>query len=413
MQRLVYSPSAKVWVKTDTGVVDLSPYVTECSVARHINDISKAEVHFRNPKVLKDGKPRFMFTEHENNGKIGPLFHPMDPITIVLERIAGRPIQVFTGYCDTTPYVQLFPGIARITASCTLKRLNHTYWDPGLNFVRQFMNAYGWQLRVNDGLAVNEELATRNEDPEQVPSQSVKLEDSSIGSLLYAVLNEIGGWNNDNIYIQPLPKNIAQIITKLFDELAANNAAANSEVAKFVKDIVGVGGFGALSNQPQSDAAAPGGPSPILPANAPSFIQSLKAEADRIANAPSEYQSDRGERAGNELTNIPKTSDGKLIFDCSSFVSYMINFIGKLGVDYAPASPFFTTWAEPGEGQYLTVWARGPAGPRGHVFLEFNQINAPNRFIGTTGSATAGHTVAWHSQPSDINTYTPRHIRGF
>lgn len=238
MDRLVYSPSIKAWIKTDTGIVDLSPYIVNCRVERRVSDVSKAELEFRNPKVSKDGKPRFLFTEHEVDGKILPVFHPMDPITIVLERIAGRPIQVFTGYCDSVPDVQLFPGTAKITASCTLKRLLYTYWDPALPFVVDFMKAHGWNLDNSTGLA-----GTMQTDNQKI-SKTNKLNDSNIGDLLYGVLNEIGGWNDKNIYIQPLPENIESTVVNLFNEITKDNEKVNKEITKFIRDIVGNGSYG-------------------------------------------------------------------------------------------------------------------------------------------------------------------------
>lgn len=248
MDRLVYSPSVKCWVKSDFGVIDLSPYITDCKIERKINDISKLEVVFRNPKVLQGGKPRFLFTERvQSDGNVGPVFHPMDPITVILERIAGRPIQAFTGYCDAVPYVQLFPGVTRITASCTLKRLEYTYWDPALKFVKDFMQEYGWILDANGtvkrGGSGNEKPSKESIDVLNT-IKTTNLNDGSIGHLLYAILNEVGGWNNKNIYIQPLPKNINSIVANLFDQNMKDNEKVNEEVAKFIRDIIGNGQFG-------------------------------------------------------------------------------------------------------------------------------------------------------------------------
>ena len=266
MKRLVYSPSVKIWVKTDFGVVDLSPHITECRIQRKVNDLSSLDVVFRNPKVLQDNKPRFLFTQRvQKDGNIGPVFHPMDPITVVLERIAGKPIQAFTGYCDTVPYVQLFPGTARLTASCTLKRLNYTYFDPGLPFVMDFMNQYGWQLGgdgiVRRGGAGNDGTADPTTTDSQISKaiKSTNLNDSSIGYLLYAALNEIGGWDNKNVYIQSLPDNIAQIVGKLFDEFAKDNKDVNKEIVKFVKEIIGNGDFGKLYPNASTASGGTGG----------------------------------------------------------------------------------------------------------------------------------------------------------
>jgi hypothetical protein len=254
MKRLVYSPSVKAWVKTDFGVIDLSPYITHCDIQRKIDDVSKLRIAFRNPRVNDNGKPRFMFTEKvRDDGSIGPVFHPMDPITVSMERIAGKPIQVFTGYCDTVPYVQLFPGTGTITASCTLKRLQHTYWDPSLPFVQEFLRAYGWFLG-GDGTVKNpgtlevpaeeKRLAKLIESGNYKAIGNISLNDGSIGNLLYAVLNEIGGWDSSNIYIQSLPDNLSSVVAKLMSEFTEENKKLNQEITEFFHTLVGSGDFG-------------------------------------------------------------------------------------------------------------------------------------------------------------------------
>jgi hypothetical protein len=245
MKRLVYSPSVKIWIKSDTGTVDLSPYIVSCRIDRKIDDVSMAEIEFRNPRVNDNGKPRFMFTEHDVDGKILPVFHPMDPITISMERIAGKPIQVFTGYCDSTPDVQLFPGTAKITASCTLKRLKHTYWDPSLPFVSDFLKEYGWELNPSNGQVQKHDAIQLDN---QKLSKSVNLNDGSIGNLLYAVLNEIGGWDNSNIFIQSLPEGITSIIAKIYENMMDENAKLNQEVSEFFSTLVGSGSFGTATS---------------------------------------------------------------------------------------------------------------------------------------------------------------------
>jgi len=243
MKRLIYSPSVNVWVRTDTGVFDLSPYVTNFTIDRRVNQVSSASISFRNPKVPDSkGKERFLFTEHPSNSAngqttYGPMFHPMDPIIITMTRLKGRPVQVFTGYCDTVPYVQLFPGVTTLTASCTLKRLLYTFWDPALPFVRDFMNKTGWQVSPN-GTAYNE-----------VPKNTGNLNDSSIGYLLYKVLEDVGGWDPDNIYIQELPgKNIGQLVTNLYKEVEKEEASSIKDFHNFLKDIIGKSAYGSLTS---------------------------------------------------------------------------------------------------------------------------------------------------------------------
>jgi len=241
MKRLVYSPSINVWIKSDSGVFDLSPYIIGFNIDRRINATSYARIQFRNPKV--DNK--MLFTEHEINGSIGPMFHPMDPIIITLTRLKGRPIQVFTGYCDTTPYVQLLPGNAELTASCTLKRLQYTYWDPALPFVRDFMNKTGWSVTA-EGTAFNTDNRFNG-----------SLHDGSIGYLLHQILKEIGGWNDKNIYIQELPsEQISEIVKKLYSDTAKENASSIKEFHEFLHQIIGASAYGSAGGS-EPDTGSP------------------------------------------------------------------------------------------------------------------------------------------------------------
>lgn len=255
MKRLVYSPSVNAWVKTDTGVFDLSPYVTDCSIDRRVNSVSFAKLTFRNPKIPdlhNPKKQRFLFTEHvRDDGSIHPMLHPMDPIIITMTRLKGRPIQVFTGFCDTTPYIQLYPGTAELTASCTLKRLQYTYWDPALPFVQEFMLANGWVI-TKSGTALNPSAEQRNQD-----KINKELNDTSIGFLLYKILKEVGGWDKNDIYIQGLPPKIGQLVAKLYQDTEKENTQSIKDFHDFLHQILGASAYGSLAS---SSAAGANGP---------------------------------------------------------------------------------------------------------------------------------------------------------
>jgi hypothetical protein len=245
MKRLVYSPSINAWVKTDTGVFDLSPYVTDCTIDRRVNSVSFARLTFRNPKIPDPTNPkkqRFLFTEHvRDDGSIHPMLHPMDPIIITMTRLKGRPIQVFTGFCDTTPYIQLYPGTAQLTASCTLKRLQYTYWDPALPFVQEFMLANGWVI-TKSGTALNPSAEQRRRGAEG------ELSDSSIGFLLYQILQQVGGWDQSDIYIQGLPPKIGKLVARLYQDTAKEEAQSIKDFHDFLHDLVGASHYGSLGS---------------------------------------------------------------------------------------------------------------------------------------------------------------------
>ena len=242
MKRLVYSPKVYAFVKADSGIIDLSPFITDCSVNRQVNAVSSASITFRNP-----GRK---FT----NGKNGPTFHPMDPIVIFMKRLHNRPVQVFTGYCDTTPYYQLRPGQATISASCTLKRLLHTYWDPGLPFVSRVLSQRGWAMYngslgnvaagISNGGNNNDDNNDNNDDNNRDDRNQdvVPATDGSIGALLYDVLLYIGNWHPDTIYIENLPEDLYEGAEALLGDINEANKEAQRQWKQLMKQIIGDGG---------------------------------------------------------------------------------------------------------------------------------------------------------------------------
>jgi lysophospholipase L1-like esterase len=138
MKRLVYAPRAYVFVKDSTGKIhNLTHYVVSGNVDRLLDQVSTASVTLRNPNHL--------FTTHlEGDEVVEARFSPMDPVTIYLRRVRNRAVRVFTGFLDDVPYLQLFPGTVTLKASCTLKRLLHTYFDPALPYTQSFLTSYGW-----------------------------------------------------------------------------------------------------------------------------------------------------------------------------------------------------------------------------------------------------------------------------
>ena len=108
-ERLVYSPKAYVYIKNiREEIMDLSEYVIAGEVSRLVDQVSTAKITLRNPDRIFTRPPEVAF-------------HPMDPITIFLERTPGHPVQVFTGFLNKTPYYQMRPGPITLEASCTLK----------------------------------------------------------------------------------------------------------------------------------------------------------------------------------------------------------------------------------------------------------------------------------------------------
>lgn len=273
MRRLIYRPEVRVWVKSDYGVVDLTRYITNCTVNRKVDQVSSATVTFRNPGVWDERAERLrkQFTEHpRGNGEFGPMFHPMDPIIIAMTRLRGVPIQVFTGYCDTTPYLSLYPGPVSIEASCTLKRLQYTYWDAGLPFTRNFLSSYGWTIDPARGGIVNPGAQT--EDLERID----RFNDGSIANLLFAVLKHVGGWDEDTIYIEQLPQSVGHTVMKLYRDLEPFNEEAQGIFEDMLDRMVGSSSYG-------SGGGSDSGNGPTMgdnPNNIESIVKTVKSFCD-------------------------------------------------------------------------------------------------------------------------------------
>lgn len=244
MKRLVYTPKVNAYVKTDYGIFDISEYITEGDLQRKLDQVSSAKITLRNPdkKWTKHHYVNPVTKEEE----VGPIFHPMDPITIIMTRLNNRPIQVFTGYLDSTPYFHLFPGTVTLQASCTLKRLLHTYFDPGLPFFEEFLVANGWQ--VTEGVGITHPSADGS-----TAFDKGAVKDSGFGELLLAVLKQIGGWNEDTIYIEKIPNGLIELVSNLFEPASKAAAASNEELTDLLHKLIGTASLGSGGGIPASN----------------------------------------------------------------------------------------------------------------------------------------------------------------
>lgn len=237
MKRVVYSPYVWAYIKADDGVIDVSPYIVSGNVDRKLNQVSSASLVLRNP--VQGSGSNLLFTEHVSaaNPTPHPMFHPMDPIVIVMQRLQGAPVQVFTGYLDTTPYIQLYPGTCQVQASCTLKRLLYTLWDPALPSVQEFLTQFGW---------VSNTSGIWNPTAEEkrvvgTPQGGLRgqFNDGSIGALLFAVLNIIGDWDASTIWIESLPDRIKPLVLNLYKRIAPTVQSGDVAFESLIQQILG------------------------------------------------------------------------------------------------------------------------------------------------------------------------------
>ena len=173
MKTLVYSPDVRIYIARGNKQYDVSNDIVAWSVRRVENGVSSAVFRLSNKATEANGKKL----------RYNQLFERMDRVVIWLKRVEW--VQVFSGYLDSVPHVQLYPGTVNFRASCTLKRLMHTWWDPGLPQSQSIFNQPGVAQQ------------------EQANGESIA--DMGLGSLLRRLLVLVGGWDSKNIHIQRFP----------------------------------------------------------------------------------------------------------------------------------------------------------------------------------------------------------------
>ncbi len=227
--RRVYSPKVYAFTKNAQGeILNISPYVVSGEIIRNINQPSTASLVLRNPQKI--------FTTPAN----GVAIHPQDPITIYMDRLAGYPVKVFTGYLDQTPYLQLQPSVVQLQATCTLKRLLYSFFDPSLPYMISFFEKYGW---VNTGQGSI--IAQSSYGANNLKQNGNQLANSSISRLLWGILYDIGDWDDTNIYIEPIPTGANGIVNRVLSLMQNFNEADPEAIGyldQFFNSLLGAGG---------------------------------------------------------------------------------------------------------------------------------------------------------------------------
>lgn len=192
---LVYSPDVRVWVARGGKQYDVSQDVVGGSVLRKENSASSIVIRLANKELRYNG-----------------LFHRMDRVTVFLKRIKWY--QVFSGYLDSVPLWRPKAGVVTLRATCTIKRLKYTYWDPGLSDSQALLQSQ-WNLS-------------------QTNSDGQGELDSGLGSLLARVLHDVGGWDYKNLHIQEIPKTFTDFLSASIGKMSEQNKKATDEFRRLL-----------------------------------------------------------------------------------------------------------------------------------------------------------------------------------
>lgn len=226
MKTLVYSPDIRVVIAHNGTQYDVSTDIVHFQLHRAEGQAASFSMTVSN-KGLR-------YTPA--NGKA--LFSRMDRIVVYLKRTQF--VQVFSGYLDNVPYKQLYPGTVDFRATCTIKRLMYTWWNPALPSSSPLIASTFSTNAQGDGAASS---------------------DADMGSMLRRILNLVGGWQIPNIHIQNFPTAFFKLLQSQITTLQSDNDKA---VAAFKGSILGSdisAGPGAAAGY-SSTAGAPGPFSP-------------------------------------------------------------------------------------------------------------------------------------------------------
>ena len=196
---LIYSPQVQIIIARGNKQYDVSEDITRGGIIRRENSASSLAFSLANKDLRYNGK-----------------FHRMDRVVVFMTRV--KKVQVFSGYLDSVPYQQLYGGEVNFRATCTLKRLMNTWWDPNLPGSFGILNAA--QLgRAVDGDG-------------QIGS------DAGMSSLIRKLLTEVGGWDNSNIHIQNFPLEFLEFVQA---NLLQGNAETAASLEKYKQLFLGSG----------------------------------------------------------------------------------------------------------------------------------------------------------------------------
>lgn len=171
----VYAPNVRVVVSNGLIEYDVSTDIVDCQLLRPENSAATFSMTLQN----KDMR----YTPPFGEEAIRPI-NRMDRIVVYFYKTSW--IQVFAGYIDSCPLIQAYPGVVSVRATCTIKRLMHTWWDPALPSSMDLLDQYSGiqQEEAGDG---------------QV--------DSGMAGMLRNILQTVGNWAPETIHIQNFPLN--------------------------------------------------------------------------------------------------------------------------------------------------------------------------------------------------------------
>lgn len=230
MQRFVYVPRVEAYIRLEeeNRIVDISEDIISGSIQLRLNAMSEAELtlqnkhgrytRIRDPIDTNQLKQEFSGNAPNFDSTGGTLITPMDRIIIRMSRV-GQPENVFAGYIDGSPHYQMYSGPVTIRASCVLKLLQHTYFDPGLMSMASMFQKYGWVPIDTSGDLISKEHFDAMDST------------GSVKDLITGMLIDVAEWSPSMIQIRDLPP-------KLIQDIGTIMVAEEEELTKEYQEVL-------------------------------------------------------------------------------------------------------------------------------------------------------------------------------
>lgn len=228
MERFVYVPKVEAFIRCDGDgsgrIIDVSEDIVDGSVTRRVDAMSTTTLTLQN----KFG--RYTGGSRGTGGPNSVRIRPMDRIIVRMSRVS-EPFLVLSGYVDEAPKFQLYPGNVTVNASCSLKLIANTYFDPGLPFMRKYFAQFGWTYDPTSG-ALYDDVSSGG------PNQRFGYLDvaGGIGDVMKHILHDVGNWPIEAIDIDNLPIGFLNTINEaMTQELTDDQKEREKSLARLRK----------------------------------------------------------------------------------------------------------------------------------------------------------------------------------
>jgi len=226
---VIYTPQINVLIDTKSqGVIDVSSDIISFEMNRIVNGVSTFTVTLNNKNRKYSLNQGSNATATESGTKA--LIQTLDRIVVNMTRTVN--IQVFSGYVTQAPLITILPNAVEISASCTIKRLQNTFWDSSVPEVRAILPGMYTTIQ-------NEQNYT----------------DGGAAQGVYNLLTKVANWDPNKIHIQRLPD---KFISTVATQYTKDSKQLNDSLALQFMSAVDANGAGNSAQSGPGATAAQG-----------------------------------------------------------------------------------------------------------------------------------------------------------